>query len=80
MFEALGDKLQETFKKLRGKGKLTEKDINAAMREIRMSLLEADVNYRVVKSFTNSIKEKCMGEEVLKSLTPGQQVGKMVNG
>lgn len=80
MFEALGDKLQETFKKLRGKGKLTEKDINAAMREIRMSLLEADVNYRVVKSFTNSIKEKCMGEEVLKSLTPGQQVVKIVNG
>ena len=79
MFDALGDKLQETFRKLRGKGKLTEKDINAAMREIRMSLLEADVNYRVVKSFTNAIKEKCMGEEVLKSLTPGQQVVKIVN-
>lgn len=79
MFEALGDKLQETFKRLRGKGKLTEKDIDAALREIRMSLLEADVNYKVVKTFANNLKEKCMGEEVLKSLTPGQQVVKIVN-
>lgn len=79
MFEALGDKLQATFKKLRGKGKLTEKDIDAALREIRMSLLEADVNYKVVKTFANNLKEKCMGEEVLKSLTPGQQVIKIVN-
>ena len=79
MFQALGDKLQETFKKLRGKGKLTEKDIDAALREIRMSLLEADVNYKVVKTFAKNLKEKCMGEEVLKSLTPGQQVIKIVN-
>ena len=79
MFQALGDKLQETFKKLRGKGKLTEKDIDAALREIRMSLLEADVNYKVVKTFEKNLKEKCMGEEVLKSLTPGQQVIKIVN-
>lgn len=79
MFHALGDKLQETFKKLRGKGKLTEKDIDAALREIRMSLLEADVNYKVVKTFAKNLKEKCMGEEVLKSLTPGQQVIKIVN-
>lgn len=79
MFDALGDKLQETFKKLRGKGKLTEKDIDAALREIRMSLLEADVNYKVVKTFAKNLKEKCMGEEVLKSLTPGQQVIKIVN-
>lgn len=79
MFEALGDKLQATFKKLTGRGKLSEKDINAALREIRMALLEADVNYKVVKSFANSLKEKCMGEEVLKSLTPGQQVVKIVN-
>ena len=63
MFEALGDKLQATFKKLRGKGKLTEKDIDAALREIRMSLLEADVNYKVVKTFANNLKEKCMGED-----------------
>lgn len=79
MFQALGDKLQETFKKLRGKGKLTEKDIDAALREIRMSLLEADVNYKVVKTFAKNLKEKCMGEDVLKSLTPGQQVIKIVN-
>ena len=79
MFQALGDKLQETFKKLRGKGKLTEKDIDIALREIRMSLLEADVNYKVVKTFAKNLKEKCMGEEVLKSLTPGQQVIKIVN-
>ncbi len=79
MFQALGDKLQETFKKLRGKGKLTEKDIDAALREIRMSLLEADANYKVVKTFAKNLKEKCMGEEVLKSLTPGQQVIKIVN-
>jgi len=79
LFEALGDKLQSTFKKLRGKGKLTEKDIDAALREIRMSLLEADVNYKVVKTFAANLKQKCMGEEVLKSLTPGQQVIKIVN-
>ncbi len=79
MFSSLSEKLQETFKKLKGKGKLTEKDIESCLREIRMSLLEADVNYKVVKDFSKRLKEKCMGEEVLKSLTPAQQVIKLVN-
>ena len=73
-FESLSEKLNNTFKKLRGKGVLTEKDIDEAMREIRLALLEADVNYKVVKEFVASVKEKALGEEVLRSLTPGQQV------
>ncbi|MDD6795910.1 MAG: signal recognition particle protein [Clostridiaceae bacterium] len=78
-FEGLAEKLQGTFKKLRGKGKLNEKDIKDAMREVKLALLEADVNYKVVKKFIKSVSEKCVGEEVLQSLTPGQQVVKVVN-
>lgn len=79
IFSALGEKLQNTFDKLRGKGKLSEADINGAMREIRMALLEADVNFKVVKDFVASVKERSLGSEVLESLTPGQQVIKIVN-
>ncbi len=79
MFDQLGEKLQNTFKKLTGKGKLSEKDIEDALKEIRMALLEADVNYKVVKSFLALIKEKAIGAEVMKSLTPGQQVIKIVH-
>lgn len=78
-FEGLASKLQETLKKLRGKGKLSEKDIKDAMREVKLALLEADVNYKVVKDFIKSVSEKCLGEEVLQSLTPGQHVIKIVN-
>lgn len=78
-FEGLTSKLQETFKKLKGKGKLSEKDIKEAMREVKLALLEADVNYKVVKGFVSSVSEKCSGSEVLESLTPAQQVIKIVN-
>ncbi len=78
-FDSLAERLQETFKKLRGKGKLTEKDIKEAMREVRLALLEADVNFKVVKTFVKSVSEKATGSEVLESLTPGQQVVKIVN-
>lgn len=77
-FESLGEKLQETFKKLKSRGKVTEKDIKEAMREIKMALLEADVNFKVVKNFENSVKEKALGSTVLESLTPGQQIIKIV--
>lgn len=79
LFEGLSDKLQETFKKLRGRGKLTEADVTEALREVRMALLEADVNFKVVKDFVAKVKERAIGEEVLGSLTPGQQVIKIVN-
>ncbi len=78
-FESLSDKLQSAFKKLRGKGVLTEADINEAMREVKLALLEADVNFKVVKGFVNDVKEKCLGAEVLESLTPAQQIIKIVN-
>jgi signal recognition particle subunit SRP54 len=78
-FEGLSDKLQGVFKKLRGKGVLTEADINDAMREVKLALLEADVNFKVVKEFVNAVKEKSLGSDVLGSLTPGQQVVKIVN-
>ena len=78
-FDGLADKLQETFKKLRGKGKLNEKDIKEAMREVKLALLEADVNFKVVKTFVKNVSEKCVGSEVLESLTPAQQVIKIVN-
>lgn len=78
-FDGLASKLQETLKKLRGKGKLSEKDIKDAMREVKLALLEADVNYKVVRDFIKSVSGKCLGEGVLKSLTPGQQVIKIVN-
>ena len=77
-FEGLSEKLQETFRNLRGKGVVSEKDIDAAMREGKLALLEADVNFKVVKQFVATIKEKAMGADVLKSLTPGQQVLKIV--
>lgn len=79
VFEGLADKLQGTFKKLRGRGKLSETDINEAMREVRMALLEADVNFKVVKDFIAKIKEKALGQEVMQSLTPAQFVVKIVN-
>ncbi len=78
-FEGLSEKLQGVFKGLKGKGSLTEKDINDAMREVKLALLEADVNFKVVKEFVNAVKEKALGEEVMKSLTPAQQVIKIVN-
>lgn len=78
-FESLSDKLQSAFKKLKGKGVLTEADINDAMREVKLALLEADVNFKVVKGFVNDVKEKCLGSEVLESLTPAQQIIKIVN-
>lgn len=78
MFENLADRLQNALGKLTNKGKLTEKDIDVAMREIRLALLEADVNYKVVKDFVKQTKEKSLGEDVMKSLTPGQMVIKIV--
>ncbi|HPX70254.1 MAG TPA: signal recognition particle receptor subunit alpha, partial [Bacillota bacterium] len=78
-FESLSDKLNGVFKKLKSKGVLGESDINEAMREVKLALLEADVNYKVVKDFVADVKEKALGEEVLKSLTPGQQVIKIVS-
>ena len=78
-FDGLASKLQDTLKKLKGKGKLTEKDIKEAMIEVKLALLEADVNFKVVKKFISNVKDKCVGEEVLNSLTPGQQVIKIVN-
>ena len=78
-FEGLSEKLQGVFKGLKGKGSLTEADINTAMREVKLALLEADVNFKVVKEFVASVKEKCLGETVMASLTPGQQVIKIVS-
>lgn len=79
VFESLADKLQNTFKNLRGKGKLTEADVKEAMREVKLALLEADVNFKIVKDFVAKVTERAVGEEVLGSLTPGQQVVKIVN-
>ena len=78
-FESLSDKLQQVFKNLRGKGRLTEADVKAACREVRMALLEADVNFKVVKSFIKTVEERTVGQDVMNSLTPGQQVIKIVN-
>jgi len=78
-FENLGEKLQNVFKKLRGKGKLSEKDVKEAMREVRLALLEADVNFRVVKEFVTGVTEKSIGHDVLEALNPGQQVIKLVH-
>ncbi len=78
-FEGLTEKLTNAFKKLRSKGKLTEADVKEAMREVRLALLEADVNFKVAKDFTNRVTEKAVGSEILESLTPGQQVVKLVN-
>ena len=79
LFSSLAEKLQDTFQKLKRKGKLSEKDVDAALREVRMALLEADVNYKVAKDFTAAVKERAIGAEVTKSLTPGQQVIKVVH-
>ena len=79
MFDALGDRLQATLSDVRGRGKLTEADVDKAMREIRLALLEADVNFKVVKRFTAQVKERCLGAGVLDSLNPGQQVVKIVD-
>ncbi|WP_034378608.1 MULTISPECIES: signal recognition particle protein [unclassified Dehalobacter] len=79
MFEGLSEKLQATFKRLRGKGKLTEADVTEALREVRIALLEADVNFKVVKELIARIKERSVGQEVLESLTPGQHVIKIVH-
>ncbi|SFT41402.1 signal recognition particle subunit FFH/SRP54 (srp54) [Selenomonas sp. GACV-9] len=79
IFESLSDRLQETFKKLRGHGKLTEDDVNEAMREVRMALLEADVNFKVVKQFIKTVKERAIGQDILETLTPAQVVIKIVD-
>jgi signal recognition particle subunit SRP54 len=78
MFDSLAEKLQSTLTEVRGRGTLTEEDISAAMREIRLALLEADVNFKVVKTFTNAVKERALGADVIGQLNPGQQVVKIV--
>src|SRR5438094_33707 len=78
MFETLSDKLQRVFKNLRGEGKLSELHIEEALKEIRIALLEADVNFKVVKQFTDAVRSKALGQEVLQALSPGQQVVKIV--
>lgn len=78
-FESLTDKLQNVFKKLRGKGRLTEEDVRAALKEVKMALLEADVNFKVVKQFVKSVEERAVGQDVMNGLNPGQMVVKIVN-
>ncbi|MEI7962686.1 MAG: signal recognition particle receptor subunit alpha, partial [Verrucomicrobiota bacterium] len=77
MFSSLSDKLQQTFKNLRGHGKLSESNISDALREVRLALLDADVHFSVAKDFIAKVKDRAMGEEVLKSVTPGQQIVKI---
>src|SRR6202035_474251 len=79
MFDSLADKLQATLTDVRGRGTLTEADVKAAMREIRLALLEADVNFKVVKSFTDAVRERALGADVIGQLNPGQQVVKIVS-
>jgi signal recognition particle subunit SRP54 len=79
MFANLAERLQDTFKKMRGKGRLTEADVNEALREVRLALLEADVNFKVVKNFVARIKERAVGQELLSSLNPAQHVIKIVH-
>ena len=79
MFESLGEKLNNAFKKFRSKGKLTESDVKEGMREVKLALLEADVNFKVVKDFVKNVTERAVGAEVLESLLPAQQVIKIVN-
>ena len=78
-FDSLTEKLQNVFKNLRSKGRLTEEDVKAALKEVKMALLEADVNFKVVKNFVKTIQERAVGQDVLNSLTPGQMVVKLVN-
>lgn len=77
-FEGLSDKLQSITRKLKGKARITESDLKEVLREVKLALLEADVNYKIVKDFVNVVQEKALGQDVLKSLTPGQQVVKIV--
>ena len=77
-FEGLSSRLQEITRKIRGKARISEGDLKEMLREVKLALLEADVNYKIVKEFTESIREKALGQDVLKSLTPGQQVVKIV--
>jgi len=79
LFEGLSGKLQDTINKFRGKGRVTEKDVKDMMREIKLALLEADVNFKVVKEFIGKVSERAVGQDVLESLTPGQQVIKVVH-
>lgn len=79
MFSALSEKLEDSFKKLRGLGRISESNVTDAMREIRLALLEADVDFKVTKELINSVKERALGEEVLRSVTPGQQIVKIFN-
>ena len=79
MFQGLVEKMTEAFKKIKGKGKLTEADVKAGMREIKLALLEADVNYKVVKDFIKTVTDRAVGSEVLESLMPAQQIVKIVN-
>ena len=78
-FESLTEKLSATFRRLRGKGRISEADVKAAMKEIKMALLEADVNFKVVKSFVATVTERAVGTDVLESLTPAQMIVKIVN-
>ena len=78
-FESLSDKLQNIFKNLRGKGRLTEEDVKVALKEVKIALLEADVNFKVVKDFVKKVNERAVGQDVMNSLTPGQMVIKIVN-
>ena len=78
-FESLTEKLQNVFKNLRSKGRLTEEDVKIALKEVKMALLEADVNFRVVKQFTKSVQERAVGQDVMNGLNPGQMVIKIVN-
>ena len=79
MFDSLSDRLESVFRKLRGHGRLDENNIQEGLREVRMALLEADVNFRVVKEFIERVRERALGQNVLASLTPGQQVVKIVH-
>src|ERR1700689_960216 len=79
MFDSLAERLQATLAEVRGRGTLTEDDITATMREIRLALLEADVNFKVVKTFTNAVKERALGADIIGQLNPGQQVVKIVS-
>ena len=78
-FEGLSEKLSNAFKKLKNKGKLSENDVKEAMRDVRLALLEADVNYKVAKEITAKLTERAVGQDVMESLTPGQMVVKIVN-
>ncbi|MCL5116589.1 MAG: signal recognition particle receptor subunit alpha, partial [Firmicutes bacterium] len=78
MFDALTDKLQQTFKRMRNKGRLTEADVKEALREVRLALLEADVNFKVVKEFLSRVEARAVGQDILQSLTPDQGVIKIV--